>query len=175
MAKNNRVHRWQMDTPYQNAILLEYLIANTKVVNGCWEWQRHFCRGGYGSMQLKLSSAKAKTVNTHRLIYKVLYGELSTEICVCHHCDNRKCINPAHLFIGTHKDNLRDMYSKGRSNPGRAFGVANGLAKLNDDKAKEIYRRCFNEKILYLAREFGVTPRVIRLIKLKETWKHIHV
>ncbi len=94
------------------------LYENYKVnENGCWLWQGQ--TGGtspYGQIK-----AFGKLVMTHRLSYELYNGQIPDGMLVCHRCDNPLCINPDHLFLGSHKDNIRDMIEKGR----RVQGVNN--------------------------------------------------
>jgi hypothetical protein len=76
--------------------------------SGCWEWQRAL-RNTYGVMKYE-----GKNESAHRLSYRAFRGEIPDGLLVCHKCDNRKCINPKHLFIGTYSDNTRDCLEKGR-------------------------------------------------------------
>jgi len=88
---------------------LEYKI-NKKT--GCWEWQRGLYKTGYGEIRIK-----GKTKRAHRIYYIKYKGEIPDGLFVCHSCDNRKCVNPKHLWLGTNKDNVKDAINKGRFNP----------------------------------------------------------
>lgn len=86
----------------------DLLISKIKIVNDCWEWQFSL-RSGYGALKIK-----GKVCSTHRLSYETFIGIIPKGMFVCHKCDNRKCINPDHLFIGSQKDNMRDCLNKKR-------------------------------------------------------------
>ena len=79
--------------------------------NGCWEWQKRVTHFGYAQIKYRGTTCPA-----HRVSYKVFKGELPYGICVCHTCDNPRCVNPEHLWIGTHKDNAEDRVAKKRNN-----------------------------------------------------------
>ncbi len=76
----------------------------------CCEWEKGFFKSGYGQFALTPN----KPEYAHRMSYRVFVGEIPDGMFICHKCDNRKCINPKHLFIGTPKANIHDMISKGR-------------------------------------------------------------
>ena len=85
------------------------LLNRIKKVNGCWEWQGKITNVGYGEI-----THERKYVLAHRCSYKTFKGEIPKGMHICHSCDNKKCINPEHLWIGTQQENILDAMSKGR-------------------------------------------------------------
>lgn len=76
---------------------------------GCWRWRGGISGDGYGSCLIG-----GKRLGAHRASYLIAHGDVPMGLCVCHHCDNPKCVRPDHLFIGTYKDNMQDAVNKGR-------------------------------------------------------------
>jgi hypothetical protein len=101
------------------------------------------------------------------------FGEIGDGLEVCHHCDNPPCVNPDHLFLGTHADNMHDAYSKNRIPPLR--GELNGSCVLTVENVSEI-RRCYKAGELnqsQLGRKFGVHNSTIHLIVKRKKWGHV--
>jgi len=82
-----------------------------KTIDGCWEWTGCLNNKGYGVM----NTGDGSVIYVHRFSYLIHIGEISKGLFVCHKCDNAKCVNPDHLFLGTHTDNMQDKTIKGRS------------------------------------------------------------
>jgi hypothetical protein len=89
--------------------LWERFDANVEKRNGCWLWQGSITDMGYGSI-----FGQGRRRYAHRLMWERTFGPIPVGQCVLHHCDNPRCVNPSHLFLGTKADNTRDMWSKGR-------------------------------------------------------------
>lgn len=91
---------------------LEHLLTRFEEDStGCWNWQGSLTNGGYGQTRYL-----GKLWRAHRLFYTLLVGPIpNSKTFVCHHCDNPRCVNPDHMFLGDNQDNLRDMANKGRA------------------------------------------------------------
>lgn len=134
-------------TTLAEAIADKYEIAPS----GCWEWTRYIRPAGYGMVGIP---GQYRTIDAHRASWMVHRGPIPDGLFVCHTCDNRKCINPDHLWLGTHQDNIDDMVRKGRSP--RSCGEASGMAKLTTEQVAEIRRRYV--KGIHPARRTGGSP-----------------
>lgn len=152
-------------------------VAITANPDKCWEWQAGLNRGGYGRIR---RTNRGKQVGTHRIAYELIYGEIPNGLWVLHKCDNPKCCNPAHLFLGTAAHNSADRNIKGRQSRGEKHainrrGEKNGQHKLTAEKVRYIRER-YSQGIANsreLAEEMGVTQSTIVGILNRRSWKHI--
>jgi HNH endonuclease len=134
--------------------------------SGCWLWRGQLRPDGYGVLWLA-----GKSLSAHRAAWMLFRGEITPGLLVCHTCDVRACVNPEHLFLGTHTDNARDREQKGRS----MRGEKNHSSKLSMQQVSRI-KAVLAEDRMYvseIAREYGVTPPTIAAIAKGTTWRHV--
>ena len=145
----------------------ERLAIYTKRGPECWEWLGAKA-SGYGRL-----SAGDRPRGAHRIAWEVNYGPIPAGLCVLHRCDNRGCVRPDHLFLGTSADNTADMMAKGRNgvNPDPLKGMQHAKAKLNDAKVRAIHASYATHTAL--AQRYGVTKQVISAVRKGKTWKHV--
>ena len=135
----------------------------------CWEWTAAVRSNGYGVFLYN-----GKLWAAHRFMYDRAVGPIPDGLFVCHRCDNRLCVNPAHLFLGTPKENLADMTAKGRRKSPSFKGEENNTAKLTADEVREI--RALHASGISgaaLGRRYGVSKVNISDIVRRRTWRHI--
>lgn len=135
--------------------------------NGCWNWTRAVNGGGYGVMVVD-----DRQLGVHQ-IAAVLFVDhgLASGVFVLHHCDNPRCFNPNHLFLGSHNDNMQDKIRKGRS--GVLSGESAPWSKLSYLKAERIRLMIdIGESQSFVARVFGVSQTNISSIVRGKTWRN---
>lgn len=132
----------------------------------CWLWLHTKNQYGYGYIRYN-----NKSYSAHRLSWMLHNGSIPDGILVCHRCDIRNCVNPEHLFLGTHADNSLDMVEKGRS----LRGERKRNAKLNKEKVLAIREKCSKPDVnwSHVAKEFGVTRSTIKRVHNREWWKWV--
>jgi len=134
--------------------------------SGCWLWLGAN-KGGkcpYGSIY-----DGSKVISAHRASWLIHIGPIQSGMSVLHRCDNPYCVNPGHLFLGTHADNMADMAKKKRSKPPRGEAHANSVLSESDIRAI----RLSNDTGVSLARKFGVTDPLIGAIRRHKIWRHV--
>lgn len=94
----------------------------------CWEWQASRHKKGYGQFGFYPRPAKSRTIRAHRACWLLVHGAIPDGVSVLHHCDNPACVNPAHLYLGSNDDNVRDRVARGRTRTGRRTSCPKGHA-----------------------------------------------
>lgn len=142
-----------------------------KDLGRCWTWTGKVDKGGYG----RIISKTKGTTKAHRLSWMLFNGSVPDGLCVLHRCDNPRCVNPSHLFLGTNLDNIEDRNNKGRSKGAR--GESSGTAKLTSAQVLEIRRRhrprSARNSGAALAREFGVSQATISMLLRGLRWSFV--
>lgn len=148
--------------------------------SGCWLWTgRIHTASGYGTVSFTANRVK-KVHQAHRIAYAIAAGVIVPgDLSVCHSCDNRRCCNPSHLWLGTHQENMRDRDQKGRHYRGGAHvplrGAQCARAKLTEQDVISIRRRY--KRGVYglkrLANDYGVHAMTIKAIVTGKSWAHV--
>lgn len=151
--------------------------------DACWLWTGHKIPRGYGRLRLN-----GRLILAHRVAYELEIGPVPNGLLVLHHCDVRACVNPAHLFLGTHADNAADRDAKGRQAKGNRHGnytkpwaVPRGEkaagATTTDANARAIIAAwlAHNGTHEEIAKRHSVSVRTMRSIVYGEKWKHLLV
>lgn len=132
----------------------------------CWNWAAAKMPRGYGVFRFPGHNSGL----AHRFAYQQFVGPIPEDLCVCHHCDNPSCVNPAHLFLGTQADNIRDMDEKGRRVRGDIRGEKNGLAKLRLEDIPAIRALRGKRTARQIGRIYGVTREAISSVLNGYSW-----
>lgn len=134
----------------------------------CWEWIGSRTRQN----RPKMVNHLGKNEHASRVSYRIHKGDFDSQLFVLHKCDNPVCTNPDHLFLGTQKDNIDDMYMKGRN--ASFSGERNSQSKLETCNILNIRKRYKEgDSFKYLANWYGVTESTISDIVNRRTWKHV--
>lgn len=140
----------------------------------CWEWNAAKNPNGYGL--IGLGSKKDGLIKAHRASWIIKFGNIPNNMCVLHKCDNPKCVNPEHLFLGNQLDNVCDCISKKRhSQPPVRFGEKNNKSKLSKADVIEI-KKIFNSSNISqrkFAKKYNVSHGTIGAILRNKTWKEV--
>ena len=135
----------------------------------CWPWKAQRSTTGYGRFKLK-----GRPLLAHRMAWEIAHGPVPAGLCVCHTCDVRHCVNPAHLWLGTAADNNADMKAKGRGRgplSENRRGERNPNVKLTT--ADVIAIREVDGLHRDIARRYGVSRALVSMIRSRELWGHL--
>ncbi len=150
----------EVRTPYS---ITDYLGKVQKTLSGCWLLPNKPLRNGYVRLCFGTGGMLA-----HRWFYEQLVGKIPKNKCVCHHCDIRNCVNPNHLFVGTHSDNTQDAKRKNR------LAHPTHQRILREDQVQKIRIRLNNnETCANIAKDYPVTNWAIHSIKQQKNWRTI--
>lgn len=143
--------------------------AKVDKTQNCWLWTSNKNLNGYGLFKLG-----SRNIAAHCLSWTLTNGPIRKGLHVLHSCDVRACVNPDHLSLGTHAENMRDMADKGRSGGPKRRGDCNGRAKLGESQVRVIRAMAAaGHSQKGLARIFGMGSTTIAAIIKKETWSHV--
>jgi len=147
-------------------------MVNKRKPNECWPWTGFLDRDGYGRIR---KGGRQPKLGAHRIAWQLAHGAIPDGLCVLHHCDNPFCMNPKHLFLGTHADNAQDRDNKGRQAKGdsiKLFGEKNGQAKLTREDIWAIRKDKRSQYVL--GPLYGVDPTQISRIRRGVHWGWLH-
>lgn len=153
--------------PGRPAPIEERFWAKVHKSDGCWEWQGYVGPHGYGQFDFRFAS------RAHRASWILTHGEIPCGLNVLHRCDNKRCVRPDHLFLGTQKDNVIDCSNKGRI----SRGEDRPQSKLTEQQVQSIRALYVKGKrgfgLRKLAERFGVEPCYIAKIVNRTAWRHV--
>lgn len=146
----------------------------SKAPNGCWLW--------LGSTKTRPDrpkkewhgqwrNAEARIELSNRAAWRLYVGPIPQGVQVLHRCDDPRCVNPDHLFLGTQADNVADMWDKGRGRPGTPRGTGHGNAKLTEDIVRRA--RLSGKPAGELAKRYGVSWATMDAALRRKTWVHV--
>jgi hypothetical protein len=138
----------------------------------CWEWNGGLCGPGYGIFKIGTLRVDRRNVMAHRFSYELHFGPLVDDLFCLHRCDNKKCVNPKHLFMGTQDDNMKDKVAKGR----QPRGTTSYNAKLSESRleAARLYR-LNGWSYKKIADRFNIHVMSLYKAMKGQTWKHLEV
>lgn len=171
LITSNRQGRQFCGTGCRNSFyklpLSERLYAKRVLRGDCWEWSGHLAPNGYGRITVT-PHPRQQVESVHRVSWNIHHGDIPKGLCVLHKCDNKKCFNPEHLFLGTHQDNMDDKVKKGRQSR------ATGNAKLSSFQVLQI-REFLSMKIpmLQISKRMGIGEWSVAAIRDGLTYRSV--
>lgn len=160
-------YRWKVygtdDAPVSAGLYERFHSRVVVMSSGCWSWSGARNKQGYGHIGI----AASKNAKAHRVSYEIHFGKIPNGALVCHSCDNPWCVNPMHLFLGSHQVNMADRGEKGRT----ATGERNGKSKITREIAAYIKQSALSERVIAL--ELGVHRGTVNAVRSGKTWKDV--
>ena len=153
--------------------LKHFLASHTEIddENGCHNWTHYINNCGYALVVNRFYKEHGRATG-HQLSWIAHKGEIPAGMCVLHKCDNRRCINPEHLWVGTQAENMRDMIEKGRDVRRKGSDAAG--AKLTDAQVRLIrLARLAGITTKVLGDAFAITPGHVSAVALRRKWRHV--
>jgi hypothetical protein len=136
------------------------------ITTGCWDWIKLIQYTGYGYLHFE-----GKPTGAHRVSWILHNGVIPLKMCVCHKCDNRKCVNPGHLFLGTKAENAYDKAAKGRAPKGND----NPYAKLTEELVLNLFTEYQTGDITQkeIAKKYDIAQSTVSNIVAGFSWRHV--
>lgn len=166
MARLNRFGKWHGLRDWGQCV--ESFWRQVVKTESCWVWTGNKNKTGYGQYKMPGHSYR-----THRASWQMAFGPIPKGMQVLHHCDNPSCVNPDHLFLGTHKDNMADCAAKGRIVLPNQVGENHSGHKLTEEEVRQIkglLNQCSHAQI---SKMYGISRSVVTRIALKQLWAHV--
>lgn len=154
------------DDPLDKALLERRFWSKVSKTDGCWLWLGTISKNGYGNF-----GVGGKNHGAHRVAYRLTRGAIPDGMYVLHKCDNRACVNPDHLVLGTHEDNVADTVAKGRN----IRGERHPNARLTVETVLLIRKLCTEQWMSYeqVSKQLGVPLTTIAAVAKGDAWKHV--
>lgn len=160
--------RQSTDAIWRSVLVRFFKYAAIGGMSQCWMWKGAVDKDGYGRLQ-----SENKTLKAHRVSFEISKGKIPEGKIVCHKCDIPGCVNPLHLYAGTHKSNVRDCMTRGRHKAvGKPhFGADNPKAKLTAGKVRQLRTdRAAGVKVRALCIKYGVCKSTVERVVSGKYW-----
>lgn len=168
---NDRRFKWEAASEDEKRERIKIRFESNVVRSeGCWDWEGYFDKDGYPLLSSGVKGKGFHERRGHRISWWLYKGDIPSNKLICHKCDNPRCTNPDHLFIGTDKENHDDMKKKKRGN----LGSKHGNSKLNESQVLEI-RNKFKDGVMIkrVMSDYNISRQTAHDIKYGNSWKHV--